>query len=270
MSYYKYHMMQFFGGFGGSRLFGAGPFFDADGGGSSGGGDGDSTGTEGESKQDDPAADHNEEGDSGTKEGSDEKSEDEKTKDEDKSGKDEKSSEGEGFKATEIALPEGSEYDEALGGKFEGIVNKFGLGKEQAQELADLYFETLGDVVVKTDESIKAAEAAKEKARSEAAEKAFADEEATWLEEAKADPEIGGQKWEKTQVHVQNGVRALKAEKCVEYLQSIGCMNHPEIIRTFAKIGEMTGEDRLSGGGGGTQKPQTMKDHAHAIFGKND
>jgi len=75
-----------------------------------------------------------------------------------------------------------------------------------------------------------------------------------WLDAAKADPEIGGAKWDETMHVAARGLDALGFVKGDEAkniqahpfrlaLESTGFGNHPDMIRLCAKLGELVGED---------------------------
>lgn len=67
-----------------------------------------------------------------------------------------------------------------------------------------------------------------------------------WLDEAKADPEIGGNKWDTTLHTAGRGLDALgygEGSALRTLLNETGLGNHPEMIKAMAKIGGMVGED---------------------------
>ena len=85
-----------------------------------------------------------------------------------------------------------------------------------------------------------------------------------WADDAKADKEIGGDKWDGTVKSAQRAINTLGTPALKEYLQASGGGNHPELIRVFAKVGGLIKEDSPpSDGPGGHGKPA---DPAHVLF----
>jgi hypothetical protein len=67
-----------------------------------------------------------------------------------------------------------------------------------------------------------------------------------WLDAAKADESIGGNKWDASIDSAGRGLDALGYPEGSDFrtaLNETGFGNHPEMIRVFARIGEMVGED---------------------------
>lgn len=75
---------------------------------------------------------------------------------------------------------------------------------------------------------------------------AGAQQRKAWLDEAKADPEIGGGKWDATLHSAAKALDALGYPEGSPFraaLTETGFGNHPEMIRAMAKVGAMVGED---------------------------
>lgn len=75
---------------------------------------------------------------------------------------------------------------------------------------------------------------------------AGAQQRKAWLDEAKADPEIGGGKWDATLHAAGKALDALGYPEGSPFravLTETGFGNHPEMIRAMAKVGAMVGED---------------------------
>ncbi len=67
-----------------------------------------------------------------------------------------------------------------------------------------------------------------------------------WLDAAKADEQIGGNKWDASLGSAAKALDALGHPEGSEFrtaLNETGFGNHPEMIRIFARLGEMVGED---------------------------
>lgn len=68
-----------------------------------------------------------------------------------------------------------------------------------------------------------------------------------WIAEVKADPEIGGQKFDESKAQAQRAVNAYGGDELRELLQGpIG--SHPGLFRLLAKVGETVSEDKFVGG----------------------
>lgn len=67
-----------------------------------------------------------------------------------------------------------------------------------------------------------------------------------WLDAAKADEQIGGNKWDASLDSAAKALDAFGYAEGSEFrnaLNETGFGNHPEMIRIFAKLGQMVGED---------------------------
>ena len=71
-----------------------------------------------------------------------------------------------------------------------------------------------------------------------------------WLEAAKADPEIGGAKFDASAESARRAIAAYGSDALKKALDETGLGNHPELIRVFAKIGAAMREDSFAGAGG--------------------
>lgn len=161
-----------------------------------------------------------------------------------------------------LTMPDGVELDaelaDALGPEFKDL----GLTNAQANKLVGKYIETM-------QKRAEAHASSPEGAWSAAAHEYFKANGTPekWADTAKADKEIGGDKWDGT---VQNATRFTKkfgTPALKEFLNASGGGNHPELIRVFAKAGELIREDNPpSGGQGGAGKPAD----ASAILFPND
>ena len=235
MRYYKHHTAQFFGG---SRPVWAGPFFDAadDGGGGGqgeGGGDGEGNadsaeqgaggeGTEGEKDKKpgkgEPEGDAGKPGDKGKPDG-----------------------DPEVLTPESFTLPKGYKFREDDAKTFTDILSDKALSeKDRAQKFIDLHCKVLGDLLSGID--------AGSKAEAEAQAKRDADEEAGWLDACKADPDIGGHNWERSQARMERVVRELKLEPLHAMMVEAGTQNHPDYFKTIVGLHALIGEDKAGGG----------------------
>lgn len=144
-----------------------------------------------------------------------------------------------------LAMPEGVEVDQemidALGPEFKDM----GLTNAQAQKLADKFIE------INTK-------------RGETRMKDWGDTLEKWVADAKADKEIGGDKFDGNVKNAHRFLGAFGTPALREYLNASGGGNHPELIRVFAKAGALIREDNPAAGGAeGAGKPV---DAAHVLF----
>ncbi|MGJ5032274.1 hypothetical protein ACQR1I_35930 [Bradyrhizobium sp. HKCCYLS2038] len=144
-----------------------------------------------------------------------------------------------------LKMPEGVKVDQAMVDALGPDFKELGLTSKQAQKLADKFVEV-------------------QQKRAADQGTAWAARVAGWAEEAKADKDIGGDKWDGTVKNATRAVNALGTPELKDYLETTGGGNHPELIRFMAKVGAMIREDvPASGGAGGNGKPA---DAAYTLF----
>jgi hypothetical protein len=133
--------------------------------------------------------------------------------------------------AYELKAPEGQELDTEALAAAEPVFRDLNLTNEQAQKLTDAYTQILPKVV----ERMQAQQSTM-----------IADQRKAWADEAKADPEIGGKNWDASIASSAKALDRLGAPAGSPFRQLLndsGLGNHPEMIRMFAKIGNVVGED---------------------------
>lgn len=124
----------------------------------------------------------------------------------------------------EFKAPEGMELDTAAVEAFTPLAKELGLTNEQAQKIADLYAGQMGRVMAQVQE-------------------AQATQEAAWVGEVKADPEIGGAKLEGNLSVAAKAIDAFGGADLRQALTVTGAGNHPAVVRAFVKIGKAISED---------------------------
>lgn len=124
----------------------------------------------------------------------------------------------------DLKMPEGVEVDTALLETFAPQFKELGLTTKQAQALADKFIEA-------------------QTKQGEAKSQEWAKTVSGWVDQAKADPEIGGANWDSTAKTASGVVQRFGTPELKEYLNASGAGNHPELIRFMAKVGAMIGED---------------------------
>lgn len=143
-----------------------------------------------------------------------------------------------------LTMPEGVEVDQALLDELGPEFKELGLTTAQAQKLADKFI-------------------ASQQAKAEKQGETWAGTISKWADDAKADKDIGGDKWDGTVSASRRAVDKLGTPELREYLNASGGGNHPELIRFMAKVGSMLKEDSPAGGGEGGSKPA---EPAHLLF----
>lgn len=145
----------------------------------------------------------------------------------------------------DLTMPEGFDVDQSLLDAVAPEFKELGLTKSQAQKLADKFIEA-------------------QQARVEKQAQGWSETITKWADDAKADKEIGGDKWDATVSSASRAVKTLGTPELRDYLNASGGGNHPELIRFMAKVGAMIKEDSPAGSGSeGSGKPA---DPAHLLF----
>lgn len=146
----------------------------------------------------------------------------------------------------EFKLPEGFELSEKALEKYTPVFKELGLSQEAAQKLVDAQVEAL-------------------KAGQEDSADRFKGTVDKWLEDAKADEDIGGEKFDQNVDNAKHFLKEFGTPALADFLRQSGAGNHPEVIRIFAKAGKLLDEDN-PGGGGPVNSPQ---DRVTQMYGEN-
>ena len=158
-----------------------------------------------------------------------------------------------------LTMPDGVELDTGLADALSPEFKELGLTNAQANKLVAKYASTMQQ---RAEEN-----AGKPESQwGAAAYQYFKDNGTpdTWADKAKADPEIGGAKWDASVASATRAVTALGDADLKQYLNASGGGNHPSLIRFMAKVGSMIKEDNPANGGAeGAGKPV---DAAHVLF----
>lgn len=72
-----------------------------------------------------------------------------------------------------------------------------------------------------------------------------------WAEASRNDPELGGAQFDANLAVAKRGCNMFASDELKSILEQTGYGNHPEVLRLFHKIGKLTGEDNIVGGGAG-------------------
>ena len=126
-----------------------------------------------------------------------------------------------------FTMPEGTLVDTESLAKITPLFKKNNLTQAAANELVDVYTKEILPAFV------------------EQQTEAWKTEVTNWAETTKKDPEIGGTKFDAT---IEKAARALNTinPALKEALDKYGFGNHPEMIRTFAKVADLMSEDSIS------------------------
>lgn len=137
----------------------------------------------------------------------------------------------------ELTAPEGFQLEPDTTAQFETVARELNLSNEQANKLIPLGAQLAQKLAAQQQEG-------------------HARQVAQWLEDSKADKEIGGDKFDAS---VQVALKArdkFATPELKTLMDQTGIGNHPEIVRLFHRIGTAIADDTFvqAPSGGGTQK----------------
>lgn len=137
--------------------------------------------------------------------------------------------------ADDLTIPEGFEADDEIRDKFLDVVNDQEMSaKDRANALIELQAETIRQA-------------------SERISEAWTQQREAWVEEVKADPEIGGDKFEPTMGKISKLLNEFGDPNLREQVFDItGAGDHPLMIKFLAKVADALSEGTpVSGDAGG-------------------
>lgn len=120
----------------------------------------------------------------------------------------------------DLQMPEGVELDNEAAAEFVTIAKELNLSQESAQKLATI----AGKIQQKQTE-----------ARARQLE--------AWVDEVKADKDLGGDKLEENLGVARKALETFGSPELKDALNSSGLGNHPAVIRAFFKVGKAISED---------------------------
>lgn len=144
----------------------------------------------------------------------------------------------------EFQAAEGVELDTEALKEFEPVAREMNLTNEQAQKLVDVYPKILAGVQQRQAE-------------------AWQQTTEQWAADVKADKEIGGDKLTSNLSAAQRALDQFGTPELKEYLNTTGLGNHPDLVKTFVKIGKAMSEDGMVTGGNDGQRSA-----AEVLYGK--
>lgn len=144
----------------------------------------------------------------------------------------------------EFQAAEGVELDTEALKDFEPVARDLNLTNEQAQKLVDAYPKILAGVQQRQAEAWQA-------------------QTEQWAADVKADKEIGGDKLTSNLSAAQRALDQFGTPELKEYLNTTGLGNHPDLVKTFVKIGKAMSEDGMVDGSN-----QGQRSAAEVLYGK--
>jgi hypothetical protein len=121
-----------------------------------------------------------------------------------------------------LTMPEGVQLDSVAADEFKAIAKELKLDQAGAQKVADI--------------------GAKMAQRQAEAHTKLVE---TWVEQVKADKDIGGDKLTENLAVAKKALDTFGTPELRDVLNSTGLGNHPEVIRAFYKAGKAISEDRF-------------------------
>ncbi|HTR86976.1 MAG TPA: hypothetical protein VMI56_21020 [Reyranella sp.] len=123
-------------------------------------------------------------------------------------------------------LPEGAAIDPEQLASATELFRASALSQEQAQKFIDL--------------AVSRDQAAAQKGAA-----AFEELQNQWVQQAKADPEIGGNRFGASLASASRAIDRLGVPGLREALNLTGAGNHPAVVKAFVRLGQMVSEDRF-------------------------
>lgn len=143
----------------------------------------------------------------------------------------------------EFKAGEGVDLDTEALKDFEPVARDLNLTNDQAQKLVDAYPKILAGVQQRQAE-------------------AWQKQTEGWAETVKADKEIGGDKLTANLSAAQRALDQFGTPELKEYLNATGLGNHPDLVKTFVKIGKAMSEDGMVDGSN-----QGQRSAAEVLYG---
>lgn len=157
----------------------------------------------------------------------------------------------------ELSMPDGVELDKAMLDAFVPVAKELDLSGQGAQKLTEFFIEKVQPQIAEAFVKGIEADVENQKAQFEA------DTKALIAEDAKADkPEDRVFDGKNVDAVTQVTARALDrfgSPELREFLNASGLGNHPELVKSFYKIGKLIGEDNDFARGGNVPQPKSRE-----------
>jgi hypothetical protein len=147
----------------------------------------------------------------------------------------------------EFKVPEGVKLEGAALDELKGLAKELGLTQENAQKIADLGAK---QAQAFTNQLI-------EQQRTQVAE---------WANQTRGDKEIGGDKLDENLGTAKKALDQFATPEFKKLLNDSGLGNHPEVIRTFLKVGKAISEDGRLVTGAAAQKSREDTPIANRLY----
>ena len=89
-----------------------------------------------------------------------------------------------------------------------------------------------------------------------------------WVQQGRADQEIGGAKFSEHVALAARVVSRFGTDQFKQALESTGLGNHPELVRVFARIGRLMSDDQFVMPGQRAPEPEPKKGAEEILYGK--
>ncbi|MCM5682510.1 hypothetical protein M8A51_23520 [Schlegelella sp. S2-27] len=139
----------------------------------------------------------------------------------------------------ELKAPEG--FDASRLEQITSFAKELGLTNEAAQKLLDR-------------------EAKSDTDRHEAAQQQLQQLRTRWVDDVKADKELGGEHFDVTVKQAQKAITKYGTDEFKKALNESGYGNHPEVVRVFARIGKAMAEDKFETNGSDASGKKSVED----------
>lgn len=145
----------------------------------------------------------------------------------------------------ELKLPEGSLIAAERLEKISQIAKEKGLSNDEAQALLQTEHEAVDTYAKRQSQEFLAVQG-------------------RWLDETKADPEVGGAKLAESVAYAEAAVAKFGDPELKEALNATGLGNHKHLVRMLARIGKAMAPDTLKRPSG--NPPGEKKSHAERLY----
>ena len=142
----------------------------------------------------------------------------------------------------DFKTPEGMPVDEALLNDFKPLAKELDLPQEKAQKLIDLYAEKVAPLMQQRQMD------------------AWNETRKGWVETAKLDKEIGGDKFDAALADSIRVVNTLGTQELKDVFNTYGIGDNPEVVRVFARMAKYLKEDTPPGSGNANSGPSTAQE----------
>jgi hypothetical protein len=126
----------------------------------------------------------------------------------------------------DLKIPDGAQLKPEQLEKISQYAKEQGFSQEQAQKHLERENAVLAEYVSKQQEDFKA-------------------QTQSWVEQVKADKEIGGEKFQENMEYATRAFERFATPEFAKVVKESGFGNHPGLVRTFFKIGQAMKDDRM-------------------------